>query len=237
MDRNLEWDGVFNARDLGGLRTFDGRRTRPGALVRSDAPNRLSETGWAALHEHGVRTIIDLRNDDERGPDDVPRPGDIDVVHLPLDPLADKEFWDPYQTSGLHATPVYYEPLLDRHPRLTADIVRAVVGARPGGVLLHCASGRDRTGMAILLLLSLVGVPADVIADDYEISIDRTPALSAALGLPDAEPKIAAMLADRGVCARDVVLAVARSSASEGFQRKAGIADLTALRERLLETA
>ena len=67
MDRNLVWDGIFNARDLGGLRTDDGYRTRWSALVRSDGPDRLTEVGWTALYEHGIRTIIDLRNDDEPG--------------------------------------------------------------------------------------------------------------------------------------------------------------------------
>ena len=75
VDRHLDWDGCFNVRDLGGLRTADGRRTRRGAAVRVDGLNRLTATGWAALWAHGVRTVIDLRNDDElvSWPDSTPR--------------------------------------------------------------------------------------------------------------------------------------------------------------------
>jgi protein-tyrosine phosphatase len=68
-DRHLQWDGCTNVRDLGGLCSRDGRAIRRGALVRADALDRLSAEGWAALEAHGVRTVIDLRNGDELGPD------------------------------------------------------------------------------------------------------------------------------------------------------------------------
>jgi protein-tyrosine phosphatase len=55
-------------RDLGGLRTQDGRTTSWAAIVRADDLDRLTDTGWSALDSHGVRTIVDLRNDEKRGP-------------------------------------------------------------------------------------------------------------------------------------------------------------------------
>ena len=63
--RHLDWNGCFNVRDLGGLPAADGRLTRWGAVVRADAVDRLTESGWAALQAHGIRTVIDLRNDSE----------------------------------------------------------------------------------------------------------------------------------------------------------------------------
>ncbi|WP_076843550.1 tyrosine-protein phosphatase [Protofrankia coriariae] len=63
--RDLGWDGCLNVRDLGGLPTQDDRRLRRGALVRSGSIDRLSTAGWSALCSHDIRTIIDLRNDDE----------------------------------------------------------------------------------------------------------------------------------------------------------------------------
>ena len=66
LDRQLDWDGCFNVRDMGGLPTISGARTRPGAAVRADSLNKLTDHGWAALLDHGVRTVIDLRNDFER---------------------------------------------------------------------------------------------------------------------------------------------------------------------------
>ncbi|MBN2146516.1 MAG: tyrosine-protein phosphatase [Anaerolineales bacterium] len=49
-ERVLQWDGCINVRDLGGLRTGDGRTTRWGAVVRSDTPARLTAAGWSPLY-------------------------------------------------------------------------------------------------------------------------------------------------------------------------------------------
>lgn len=65
VDRSITWEGFYNARDLGGLATRDGRMTRPGALVRSADLRFVTEAGWRAAYDAGIRTIIDLRNDDE----------------------------------------------------------------------------------------------------------------------------------------------------------------------------
>lgn len=81
-DRELLWDGCVNARDLGGL-----GQIKPGAVVRMEAPRRLTEAGWAAAWAYGVRTVVDLRDADEREPDCAPRPAGITTVHVPLDPV------------------------------------------------------------------------------------------------------------------------------------------------------
>jgi protein tyrosine/serine phosphatase len=79
--RHLDWEGCFNVRDLGGLPAKGGRRTRWGAVVRADALDGLTQAGWRALTEHGVRTVIDLRNDDELGVDVAPRPRHVTTIH------------------------------------------------------------------------------------------------------------------------------------------------------------
>jgi hypothetical protein len=66
-DRHLDWEGCFNARDLGGLPTRDGRETRWRSIIRSDSLDDLTSAARAAMRDHGVRTVIDLRNADERG--------------------------------------------------------------------------------------------------------------------------------------------------------------------------
>jgi protein-tyrosine phosphatase len=155
-------------RDLGGLRTTDGRTVRPGALVRARSLDDLSEDGWAVLHELGVRTLIDLRNDDERAA--APAPPGISAVHLPLDADDDREFWDEWTAGWRFGTPVYYGPHLARFPERSLAVLTAIAYARPGGVLFHCMGGRDRTGMVTMLVLALVGVAAEDIAADYELS-------------------------------------------------------------------
>ena len=97
-------------RDLGGLRTTEGRTIRPGALVRARSLDDLSEDSWAVLYELGVRTLIDLRNDDERAA--APAPRRITAVHLSLDGSEDREFWDEWAADWRFGTPVYYAPHL-----------------------------------------------------------------------------------------------------------------------------
>src|SRR5215211_7305517 len=172
-DRHLDWDGCTNVRDLGGLRTADGRAIRRGAIVRADALDRLSAVGWAALEAHGVRTVIDLRNDDERGDDAAPRPAGLTSVHLPLDGVEDTEFWKDWHGRPEFGTPIYYRPFLDRFPDRTAAVFRAIARAEPGGVAIHCGIGRDRTGLIVVLLLALAGVGPEEIARDYGLSEAR----------------------------------------------------------------
>lgn len=61
--------------------------------MRADAVDRLTGEGWAQLLAHGIRTIVDLRNEDELLPDRPPRPEEIETVHLPLDGVEDEGFW------------------------------------------------------------------------------------------------------------------------------------------------
>jgi hypothetical protein len=170
VERRLEWDGCRNVRDLGGLRTADGRVVRRGAVVRADALDRLGAAGWEALVAHGVRTVVDLRNDDELGRDAAPRPAEVETVRLPLDGVHDREFWDVWSATPAFGTPAYYAPWLERFPERAVTAVRAVAHAAPGGVVVHCGRGRDRAGLVTLLLLTLLGVPADVIAADHALS-------------------------------------------------------------------
>ena len=215
-------------RDLGGLPIAGGGRTRWGAVVRGDAPDRLTEAGWEALEAHGVRTIVDLRNDDELGADAAPRPTALATVHVPLDGVEDTEFWDEWGSGPQFGTPLYYRPFLDRLPERVAGAVTAVARADPGGVLVHCGGGRDRAGLVSGLLLALAGVDAEAIADDYALSAAR-------VGSRDEQAVIDAFLAERGTSGREAMLEVFASLDVAVYLRGAGVAggDLEAVRARL----
>ena len=174
-NRHLDWDGARNVRDLGGLPTADGGRIRPGALVRADSLQRLTARGWAALEAHGVRTVIDLRNDDEVGEDDAPRPPGITTVRFPLDGQEDTEFWADWVHRPEFGTPHYYGPWLERFPARATHVLTAIARAEPGGVVVHCVGGKDRTGLVTMLVLALAGVPAELAAEDYALSGERIP--------------------------------------------------------------
>ena len=217
MTRHLHWDGCTNVRELG-----------RGAIVRADALDRLSAAGWAALEAHGVRTVIDLRNDDEVGADLAPRPPGLTTLHLPLDGVEDTEFWKDWHGRPEFGTPIYYRPFLDHFPERTAAVFTAIARAEPGGVAVHCGIGRDRTGLIAILLLALAGADADEIAADYALSEARVP-----FG------QVGTFYEDRGITPAGVIAELLAGLDVEAYLRGAGVseADLAAIRGRLLSAA
>jgi protein-tyrosine phosphatase len=235
--RHLEWEGCYNARDLGGLRTVDGGETRWGAIIRSDSLDHLTPAGWSALRAHGIRTIIDLRGDQERS---IPeRTADVVTVHVPLDEPPDVEFADYCCKNELDGSPLYYGPFLDRSAQRCAKVLAAIAAAQPGGVVVHCAVGRDRTGLIALLLLALSDVTPDDIAADYELSAKRLKALYASLGQDDYGPVAAEILRKKKTSARDTILTLLSSLDITARMRSAGLSgeDAAALRARLVGPA
>ncbi|MEA2136136.1 MAG: protein-tyrosine phosphatase [Solirubrobacteraceae bacterium] len=222
--RHLQWDGCANVRDLGGIRTRDGAEIRRGAIVRADALDRLSAGGWAALEAHGVRTVIDLRNDDELGMDVAPRPAALTTLHLPLDGVEDRAFWQEWHGRPEFGTPIYYRPFLDHFPERTAAVFTAIARAEPGGIAVHCGIGRDRTGLIAILLLALAGVGPEEIAADYALSEDRVP-----FG------RVGTFYEDNGTSAAEVIGAMLAELDVEAYLRAAGVGagDLAAIRARL----
>jgi protein-tyrosine phosphatase len=216
--RRLYWEGCSNVRDLGGLRTVDGRETAWGAVVRGDAPDNLTPAGWDALLAHGVRTIVDLRNDDERIAD-AARPAEIATVHVPLDGVEDTEFWSEWGSGPQFGTPLYYRPHLERFPERNARAIAAVAQAEPGGVLIHCVGGKDRAGQVAMLLLALAGVAPEEIAADYLLSGDDQ----------------AEFLTSRGTSSTEVILSTLAELDVEGYLLASGVTpeDLAALRRRV----
>ena len=236
MYRHLDWEGCFNARDLGGLRTRDGRVTQFGRIMRADSLDGLTAAGWAALVADGVRTIVDLRNDDEIGADVAPRPVDVATVRVPLDVSDDREFWSVWGSGPQFGTPLYYRPHLERFPERSAAAVAAIARARQGAVAFHCSAGRDRSGQIALLVLALAGVEPDEIATDYALSAVGLSARAAALGQGDQGPMLESFLAERGTSAAALVAELVADLDVEACLRGGGLSpgDVVAVRERLL---
>jgi protein-tyrosine phosphatase len=171
----LAWEGCVNVRDLGGLPTEDGRRIRDGAVVRSDNIRRLTDEGWVALRDHGVERIIDLRWPEELA-EDQPRDVEIEVVHISvLGPGFDADYVAELD-EHLHAAPRpadhyawSYLDFLERYRDRFGQAIAAVADAE-GTVVVHCAGGKDRTGLIVALLLRLAGVGLDTIVADYAAS-------------------------------------------------------------------
>jgi protein-tyrosine phosphatase len=235
-DRSLGWKGTFNSRDLGGLPTADGSLTRTRAIVRSDSLQRLEARGWEEVEAFGIRTVIDLRNESEIGPDAAPRPDSIETVNIPLDVTEDWEFWDVWGSGPQFATPLYYRPHLERFPERSAQVVRAIATAPPGGVVFHCQGGRDRAGQIAILLLALAGVEPATIAADYALSDERLRPLYLSRGQEDEAPKIAEFLRGQGTTATALIVEILTTFDVEAALLGAGLGeqDVAALRRRLV---
>ncbi|WP_042801857.1 tyrosine-protein phosphatase [Streptomyces sp. C] len=230
VGRFVDWEGCFNARDLGGLGAL-----RPGALIRADSLDGLTARGWTTLCGHGVRTVIDLRNDGEAEVDHAPRPARLTTLRIPLDGIEHRDFWDVWWGTPGFGTPAYFRPFLERFPDRVASVARAVAGAPPGGVVFHCGLGRDRTGIIALVLLRLAGASPEQIADDHALSEPRVRARYAARGRSYDDAEIEEYAAGLGT----TVHALARSTAewldADAYLRGAGLtaAELEGLRGRL----
>ncbi|MGX5695100.1 tyrosine-protein phosphatase [Agromyces soli] len=153
-----------NTWDLGGLHGALGI-TQAGRVYRSATLDHLDSVERADLYDSGVRTIIDLRNADE-----VTTAIDAPFTrrHLPVEDQSDGEFMAKWGTLD---SPAYYADVLERWPELIVAVFGALAAvdraARSGAVLVHCAAGRDRTGMITAMLLQLCEVDRDAIVADY----------------------------------------------------------------------
>jgi protein-tyrosine phosphatase len=241
--RQLDWEALVNARDLGGYPTTEGGAIRWGALVRSDSLSSLTPAGRAALAAHGVRTIVDLRMPEEVAsePNPFADPGDHGIAYHNLsfiDPAS-----EPPTVVGTLAED--YGGMLRRFGPQVAAVVTAVARAGEGGVLVHCAAGKDRTGLIVALLLGALGVGPEVIAEDYALTAEALRAREAAWleDGPGTRAERAATL-ERVRARPEVMLDVLadvnqRYGGATGYLLEVGVApeDLDRLRERFVVEA
>jgi protein tyrosine/serine phosphatase len=169
LSRDLDWDGCLNARDLGGLPTRDGGRTREGILFRSDTTCALTERGRRQVLGTGVRSVIDLRGDWELTTDPNPFATMEGITYLHR-PMNDKRVDE--QIARIDSPPERYVAMIDADGQRLAAIFDALATA-PRTVLFHCLGGRDRTGIVSAMALSLAGVPDEHIEDDFALSDER----------------------------------------------------------------
>ena len=252
ITRILEWEGCFNVRDLGGLTAGSGHRVRWGALVRSDLPVRLTEKGRQALVDHGVRLIIDLRFNDEvvvdwdqypfKGESGEPGPA---YRHSPFHEWGE-EGPDPERVARYRSAQTRAELIqldLDLNRDGIARAVAAIADAPAGAVLVHCHAGKDRTGIVVALILSLLGVSDEDIADDYALTAQNIePLIVEWLNSMSEDPDERQRLREMAMPASDAMLdglayLRSRHGSAEAYLRAGGVSveQLAKLRDRLLE--
>jgi protein tyrosine/serine phosphatase len=168
--RHVELEGVWNFRDLGGYEAPDGRTIRWRTVFRADGLDRLTEADLAVVAGLGLRTVIDLRTEDEvakgRLVDSEGGPG---WHHLPvLDALPPAERYE--QWVGPEYVAESYLAMVDGARESIARFLALVSEPTAYPLVFHCFAGKDRTGVLTALVLGLLGVDDEVIAADYALS-------------------------------------------------------------------
>jgi protein tyrosine/serine phosphatase len=210
----IDLDGAVNVRDVGGLPTVDGRTTRTGVLLRADNLQDLSERDVCRLVDDlHLQTVVDLRSTGEvhlAGPGPLKgaglvhhhlslipewdgEPDEVEVERA-LDAALDKGLQDkalpalaprPRQSDLTDLGDHYVGYVRDAGPNV-GRALRVLADPGSGTTLVHCAAGKDRTGVVVALALSLVGVTRDAVVADYVRSAERIERIHARLMATDA---------------------------------------------------
>ncbi|MEU6478222.1 tyrosine-protein phosphatase [Streptomyces sp. NPDC047017] len=185
--RSLALQGAVNVRDLGGYRTAGGGRVRYGQVFRADALSRLTDADVVELSRLGLRTVVDFRVPEEVRGDGADRlPAGLAVTSRPVhdlglytttteviaseDPVAQRRTLGGGRAERLMRS-VYRSFVTDPDDRRRfAETLRDIADRRETPLLLHCTSGKDRTGWLSYVLLRAGGVPAATAERDYLLS-------------------------------------------------------------------
>jgi protein-tyrosine phosphatase len=156
--------GGAGGKAAAGKEAAGGGTVRWRTLLRSDALHRLDDSGRAALSALGLRTVVDLRTDEE-----------VKAAPSALDDAGMQTFHVPvFDAAAIGRLPpelaAVYRHMIDDCGAAIAAAIGHLCGdgALPG--LVHCTAGKDRTGLVVALVLEVVGVPDEVIAADYALS-------------------------------------------------------------------
>lgn len=165
-------DGTFNARDIGGGKTATAARVRTGRLLRSASLDALTPAGIERVRSFNLRTVIDLRSRvevDLHGhfpTEDVP----VRWEHLPSGaspPTADSS--GPSNRMQQHPDPMapMYQEILQQNGPEIARGIRILASPMNLPAIVHCTSGKDRTGLFVLIVQLVLGVTLDDALDHY----------------------------------------------------------------------
>lgn len=190
MNRWIELDGAVNVRDLGGLPTSESGLTQSARLLRSDNLQGLTDADVTLLTGSlGLRDVLDLRTSVEvslEGPGPLVDVPSVTIHHLSLlaegrpreqVPAVDGATVMPWKGRSRRrevadkAAGFYLNYLYDRPDSIVSAL--RVIASSEGSALVHCAAGKDRTGVVIAFALDVAGVERAAIVDDFALTSDR----------------------------------------------------------------
>ncbi len=176
--RRLDFEGAVNFRDLGGYPAAGGRRTRWRRLFRADSLADLTAGDLARLKAMNLRGLIDLRTQVERRlkPNRLPEGASMRTQEIGFLPAGTLEMLAQVR-AGAISTAELERRVVSQYRKFGIDHVEEYrtaldFASHPENypLVIHCTSGKDRTGFASALLLIAVGVPRDVVMRDYDLT-------------------------------------------------------------------
>ncbi|MFJ1863882.1 tyrosine-protein phosphatase [Streptomyces sp. NPDC088097] len=200
-DRLVKLEGTANFRDAGGYRTTNGQWVKMGEIYRSDALNKLTANDLAKLQRLRVKTVFDLRMQDERTKDADKVPAGAGYV------VADVFAGSPSFQAMPKSPDEAVQNMIDAEKTMVSgdggkkaytQVFQGIGNDRSRSVLFHCTAGKDRTGWANATLLTALGVPQETVMADYLASNDYRKAANDAIlsHLPAAQAAVYKPLLD-----------------------------------------
>lgn len=176
-NRHLIFSGVKNFRDLGGYPTNEGKSVRWGMLYRSDGLHKLTDADLRKLSELNLHHIVDFRSafEKEIQPDRLPADLLSRLIEIPILDNSTQSFQGSRDEVARNLKKIDAVQFMTRAniefaSRFTSEMkqfIDVLMSASGRPVLFHCTAGKDRTGFAAAILLRILGVPHDVVVEDY----------------------------------------------------------------------
>ena len=176
--RVVALQGGCNFRDIGGYRTIDGRTVRWGQVYRAGVLSYFTHDDHAPLKSLGVRTLCDLRRAEERQREPTRWPSAVNALTWDDGTEAPK-IRDFYARRAQNADGMR-QAMIDLYvalPSWLASRIRGMFESLAAGevpLVIHCAAGKDRTGIAIAVLLEILGVDRETVIEDYLLTNHTT---------------------------------------------------------------
>ena len=176
--RMIKMEGAMNFRDLGGIQLKGNSLTRNGVLFRSDGLSRLTVRDLKKFESLKINSVLDLRHSEEiaKAPDKLPRDMTVQSINcgfyakgtMKLFQAVNSGKADVRESKSLMRQ--VYAKMPIEHIEEIQKIIRYVLQSEKTPCLIHCMSGKDRTGLIIAIILKAIGAPMPAIIRDYEMS-------------------------------------------------------------------
>ncbi len=196
LSRHIQLENVPNLRDLGGIENIEGKKIRPNLIFRSSYFMHASEKDIETLKKEGIKEIIDFRGDNEFTNYPDPKIDGVSIHRIPMHVL-NREDWDNYPHYPHKSYPTENSQMdylqewfyvysngsanilmensyaktisLKEMQNKWAEMIRLLLSS-DGGVAFHCQDGKDRTGIAAMLILKLLKVDDETVKEEYVLS-------------------------------------------------------------------